>query len=117
MMAQTDADEPEGQEPEAGEQAGPEPGEQPGIWREFNELGRDTLVSEAAMAQIFAKHLMSIRRAIDKQQLPPPVKLMDARVWRLGTILDFIDARLAAEQKAAEKAAAEAERKFLELRA
>lgn len=88
------------QEPEADE---PELDDRPGIWREFNDLGRDTLISEAAMAQIFGKHLMSIRRAIDKQQLPQPAKLMDARVWRLGTILDFIDARLKAEQKEADK--------------
>ena len=90
-------------EPEVGGEAEPDLGDLPGVWREFNELGQNTIVTEGAVAAILGKHLMSIRRAIDKQQLPPPVKLMDQRVWRLGAILDFIDGRLAAEQKDAEK--------------
>ena len=48
------------------------------------------------------KHPVSIRRAIDRGELPPPTRLMGQRTWTKGAIVRHIEARLEAATRQAE---------------
>lgn len=102
-MQETEQDLQEAQEPEAGEQREPELGDRPDIWRELGDLPEGAIVNEQAMARIFGKCRMSVKRAVSKNQLPRPVKMFDSLVWTAGAVLKHLEGRLAAEQKDAEK--------------
>ena len=63
-------------------------GEPEGIWSEFEDLGGNAIVSESGLAGIFGKHRDSIKRAVERGELPKPFKLMGKPVWRVAGILE-----------------------------
>ena len=66
--------------------------EQSGVWSEFADLGDNAIVSEEGLASIFGKHRDSIKRAVERGELPKPFKLMGKPVWRIAGILDHFKA-------------------------
>ena len=48
------------------------------------ELPPHTLISEHQLAQLFGRHVSSIRRAIQRGELPPSVPLLNDHVWTAG---------------------------------
>jgi hypothetical protein len=68
-------------------------------------LPPQTLISEDKLAQMARRHVTSVKRAIQRGELPPPVPLFGANVWTVAAILEHISARLEAERKAAAQTA------------
>lgn len=77
----------------------------PGIWRDLGDLPQGAIVTEEALARIFGRHQVSIKRAVDRGELPPPTRLLGGPVWTAGAILSHLEERLAAARKEREKAA------------
>ena len=63
-------------------------------------LPRDALITIHQLAQLFGRHVTSVKRAIQRGELPPPVALLNEQVWMVAVILDHIRARLEAERTA-----------------
>lgn len=74
-----------------------------GIIRELGEMNPKAFVSEKALARIFHREPVSIKRAVQRKELPPPVKMLGMPVWTAGSIIEFIEKRLAHACSEAEK--------------
>ena len=75
----------------------------PGIIAALGEMRPGTIVTEEGLAQLFKRHVVSVKRAVERGELPPPCRLFGARVWTAGVLLRYIERQL-------DKAAQEAER-------
>lgn len=79
----------------------------------LNQKKAEDLISEAELAQILGRDPKSIKRAVDRQELPPPNRLLGCNVWVVGTIRRHIEESIerasrdvaAASQKVTELAA------------
>ena len=85
----------------------------PGIWRELGDLPSGAVVSEEGLARIFDRHPTSIKRAIERGELPHPTKLLGMPVWTVEAILHHLETRLEEAKKEAQRT----QRKVQELRA
>jgi hypothetical protein len=108
---------------------GPEPAaagrdlDLPGVYAALGKLGPNTVITLPGLAEILGKDPSSVRRAIDKGQLPEPVKLLSSPIWTLRVLICHIENRLATAAELAAKArehdtkstqeTTEAERKLL----
>ena len=75
-----------------------------GIVRHLGDLPDGTIISEEALARLFGRCQVSIKRAIQRGELPPPVKLLGMPVWTTERILTHINKRLDVAQKEEERA-------------
>lgn len=73
-----------------------------GIVRELGDLPDGTIINEEALAKMFDRCQVSIKRAIQRGELPPPIKLLGMPVWTVGKLLAYINTRLDIAQKNAE---------------
>jgi hypothetical protein len=73
-----------------------------GICAEIGALPAGALVTERGLAALLGKATRSVRRAVGRGELPPPIRMLGEPRWTVGTILRHIDKRL-------ENAAREAE--------
>jgi len=76
----------------------------PGIVRQLGELPDGTIINEEALAKMFDRCQVSIKRAIQRGELPAPVKLLGMPVWTVGKLLSYINERLDIAQKEEERA-------------
>lgn len=81
----------------------PEGSSFPGIVAEMVQRGPSSIITEGELAHLLRRHPASVRRAVRRRELPPPVRILGARVWTVGVLLRHLEMRL-------EEAAAEAER-------
>jgi hypothetical protein len=89
MDAEADIDE---QEPETGDAAG--------VYPELGGLPPGTLVTEDGLAHLLGRACReTIKRAVDRGELPRPVRLMGRNTWTAGAIVRHMDARLDAESR------------------
>ena len=65
------------------------------------ELPPHALISEHQLAQVFGRHVSSIRRAIQRGELPPSVPLLNDHVWTAAILWEHISARLETARQAA----------------
>jgi len=66
----------------------------------FLELGNwpeGSVLSEGDLANILGKNKVSIKRAIERGELPSPTRLMGQCVWTVGAIIKHIESRLQTE--------------------
>ena len=70
------------------------------VLTELNQLSDDTIITEAELARLFDKHPVSIKRAIERAELPPPTKLLGKPIWTVHSIRRHIQERLDHEAKA-----------------
>jgi len=75
----------------------------PGIIAVLGELKPGTVITEEGMAHLFQRHVVSVKRAVQRGELPPPCRLFAANVWTAGALIRYIESRL-------DHAAREAER-------
>lgn len=75
--------------------------EPPGVCLGLATLPRDAHVNAAALARILGKSRRSIDRGAARGDLPPPIVFFGKRVWTVGKILDFLNAK---QTEACEKA-------------
>lgn len=81
-----------------------------GVVRDLGELGPGAVVTEDGLAAMFGKHRDTVRRAVERGELPRPAKLFGQRAWTAGSIVAHIEARLAEAAKEAERQAAKVSR-------
>lgn len=53
-----------------------------------------TIVTEAQLAQALGRHPVTIKRAVERGELPPPVRLMGKPTWTGAVILKHLESRL-----------------------
>ena len=70
-----------------------------GIVQELGDLLPDTVISEQALAKIFSRHRVSIKRAVERGELPPPVRLFGEPVWTVRALREHLTRRLEAAKK------------------
>jgi len=73
------------------------------IVRELGDLPPDAVVSEAALAKIFDRHRVSIKRAVERGELPPSIRLFGEPVWTVRALREHLSKRLEAAKKEAEQ--------------
>lgn len=74
-----------------------------GIIRELGDLPPDTVVGEEALAKMFGRHRVSIKRAISRGELPPSVRLFGEPIWTVQALRDHLTRRLQAAQRETEQ--------------
>jgi len=74
-----------------------------GICAELGDLEEGALITETGLATMFGKHPVSIKRAVERGELPPPTRLMGKQVWTVGSIRHHIEARLESEAMARQR--------------
>jgi len=74
-----------------------------GIVRELGELPPGAIVEEEALARMFGRHSVSVKRAVERGELPPPVRMFGKPCWTVGAILAHVEARLEDTKREAEK--------------
>ncbi len=70
-----------------------------GIIRNLGDLPAGAIINEEALAELFDRCQVSIKRAIRRGELPPPVKLLGMPVWTVERILTHLNSRLDVAQK------------------
>jgi len=68
--------------------------ELPGIVSTLGELGPGAVVTEEGLARLFSRHPASIKRAVQRGELPPPCRLFGRNTWTAGALVRHIEARL-----------------------
>lgn len=77
----------------------------PGIIALLGELGPGAILFEEGLARLFDRHPVSIKRAVERGELPPPVKLLGQPAWTAGALVRHIEGRLEEAAKEAERLA------------
>lgn len=57
------------------------------------------------MTRLFKRHPVSVKRAVQRGELPPPIRLFGGNVWTVGAITRHFEVRLAEAAKEAERTA------------
>ena len=81
----------------------PEEGTPGGIVKDLGELPPGAILEEEAVARIFRRHAVSVKRAVERGELPPPVRMFGKPCWTAGVILAHVEARLKAATREAER--------------
>jgi hypothetical protein len=81
----------------------------PGIVAALGELKPGAIVTEEGVARLFKRHITSVKRAVQRGELPPPCRLFGANVWTAGALVQHIESRLEHAAKEAERALGESE--------
>lgn len=74
-----------------------------GVVRELGDLPPGAIVNEDWLSRIFARHPTSIKRAVQRGELPPSTRLFGKPVWTAEAILQHIHDRLDKENRDAIK--------------
>ena len=75
----------------------------PGVCAIIGALPPGAVINEQALANIFGKCRASIKAAVDRGELPPPIRLMGKPTWTAGAIVKHFEMRLGAAEKEAER--------------
>ena len=71
-----------------------EPTAHSGIIAALGELGDGALVTEKGLAGIVGCKPVSIRRAVQRGELPAPIKMFGKHTWTVGAIVRHVETRL-----------------------
>ena len=82
-----------------------EPASIPGVIGILGELGAGAVITEGGLAKLFGRHPASIKRAIQRGELPPPCRMFGQNTWTAGTLVRHIETRLAEAAKEARRVA------------
>jgi len=77
----------------------------PGIVAALGELKAGAIVTEEGVAHLFNRHVTSVKRAVQRGELPPPCRLFGRNAWTVGTLIRHIEDRLERAAKEAERVA------------
>ena len=88
----SDAKPKDAQEPSPPETALASAGQ--GICAELGTLPQGAVITEKALAALLGRTAKSIKRAVTRGELPPPVRILGEPRWTVGAILRHIDKRL-----------------------
>lgn len=68
--------------------------ESSGVVRDLGDLPPGAIVTEEGLARIFRRHHVSIKRAVQRGELPPSVRLFGVPVWTVDAIRQHLRQRL-----------------------
>lgn len=71
----------------------------PGIIPVLGELGHGAVIMEEGIAPLFDRHFVSVKRAVQRGELPPPTRLFGRKAWTVRSIISHIEGRLENEGK------------------
>jgi len=74
----------------------------PGIIATLGELEPGAIITEDGLARLFNRHITSVKRAIQRGELPRPVKLFGQNSWTAGALQRHIETRLQEAQEDAD---------------
>jgi hypothetical protein len=77
----------------------------PGIIAALGELKPGAIVTEEGVAHLFNRHVSSVKRTVQRGELPPPCRLFGANVWTASVLVQHIENHLETAVKEAERAA------------
>jgi len=66
----------------------------PGIVATLGELQPGSIITEAGIANLFQRHPASVKRAIQRGELPQPARLFGQNVWTVGVLIRHFEHRL-----------------------
>ena len=66
----------------------------PSIIEEFGKLRPETIITEEGLAKVFHRHPQSVKRAVERGELPAPCKMFGAPTWTVGVLVRHIEHRL-----------------------
>lgn len=70
-----------------------------GIIKKLGELPTGAVISEQGLAQIFDRHKVSVKRAVERGELPPSIRLFGEPVWTVEILLGHLRKRLEEAQR------------------
>jgi len=73
----------------------------PGVIAALGDLGPGAIITEEGVRHLFHRHASSVKRAVQRGELPPPMRLFGQQTWTAGAIVRHIESRL--EQAAKKK--------------
>ena len=73
------------------------------IVRALGDLPPDAVITEDGLAKLFDRHAVSVRRAVDRGELPPSVRLFGKPVWTVRAIREHMAKRLEQAQREADR--------------
>ncbi len=76
------------------------------IVTELGKLPSGAIVTESALGTMFDRHDVSVKRAVERGELPPSVRMFGKPVWTVRAILAHIEGRLEAAKQSADEDAA-----------
>ena len=65
-----------------------------GVIAALGELPPGAILYEKGLAELFSRHPTSIKRAVQRGELPPPVRMFGANAWTAGALIQHIEKRL-----------------------
>ena len=75
----------------------------PGVIKALGELKSGAVITEEGVSHLFNRHPTSVKRAIDRGELPPPVRMFGSKVWTVGVLVSHIETRLSNRAKELEQ--------------
>ena len=63
----------------------------PGVYDVLARLPKQALLDESAMARAFGVNGRTIRRMVNRNELPPPLKRAGRALWFAGRVLDWLE--------------------------
>lgn len=74
----------------------------PQVIQQLGYYPPNTLISEQGLARLFHRHVSSVRRAVQRDDLPPPIRIFTEDYWTVQSLTQHFAERLdTAKQKAA----------------
>jgi len=71
-----------------------------GVYAGLGSLPSATVIDEDGLAALFGKACReSVKRAVERGELPPPIKIMGKNAWTVGYLIRFFESRLEAESR------------------
>lgn len=68
--------------------------------RRLSRLPREMIVDTRALARVLGRSTRTIRRMVDRYEIPPPIRMSGRSTWQVGTILSWYAER--AERRVSE---------------
>jgi len=65
-----------------------------GVIAELGALGPGAVITEEGIARLFDRHPASVKRAVERGELPPPCRLFGKNAWTVGVLIRHIEDRL-----------------------
>ena len=75
----------------------------PGVIAALGDLPPGAIITEKGMAHLFSRHVASIKRAVQRDELPPPTRLFGQSAWTVRVLIGHIEKRLEQTAREAEK--------------
>ena len=74
-----------------------------GVIRELGDLPDGAVITEHGLSKMFDRHKVSIKRAVERGELPPSVRLFGEPIWTVKALREHLAMRLDEARKESER--------------